>query len=393
MTKGEDIAILVVAAGSGVRAGAGLPKQYRPLFGKPVLAHTLAQMRAALPDASIQIVANPDHGELLGPILHGLHAMPVVAGGATRQESVRKGLAALAGDHPHIVLIHDAARPFISAHVVKGLVERLENDPALDGVAPGIAVIDSLKSCDAEGHVTGSTARDGLWRIQTPQVFRFDAINAAHQQHGASEGLTDDFAVAEKAGLSLALLPGEDSNIKITTEADFVRGEAILLNRHGDVRTGQGFDVHAFAEGDHVMLCGVKVPHDQGLAGHSDADVGLHALTDAVLGAIGAGDIGTHFPPTDPQWRGVSSDRFLKHAADLVSAQDGIIAHVDVTLICERPRIGPHRLAMVKRISDILGLNETRVSVKATTTEGLGFTGRREGIAAMATATIRLPLS
>jgi 2-C-methyl-D-erythritol 4-phosphate cytidylyltransferase / 2-C-methyl-D-erythritol 2,4-cyclodiphosphate synthase len=240
------------------------------------------------------------------------------------------------------------------------------------------------------GRIAGTLDRSGLWRALTPQGFRFEAILAAHED-AAGRDLTDDAAVAEAAGLPVALVESSEENFKVTTADDLARAERMMMLRLGDVRTGQGFDVHAFGPGDHVWLCGVALPHDHGLVGHSDADVGLHALTDALLGAIGAGDIGSHFPPSDPQWRGASSDRFLRHAADLVARAGGIVAHVDVTLICERPKVGPHRAAMAERIAAILCVARERVSVKATTTERLGFTGRGEGIAAQAVATVRLP--
>jgi 2-C-methyl-D-erythritol 4-phosphate cytidylyltransferase/2-C-methyl-D-erythritol 2,4-cyclodiphosphate synthase len=312
--------------------------------------------------------------------------MPPIAGGPTRQDSVRLGLEALAAYCPQRVLIHDGARPFPD----KQLVDRV-----LDGLDKAVAAIPCLPLRDtikrAEGGMIYETIdRSALWRAQTPQGFHFDAILAAHRAAIGRE-LTDDAAVAEAAGLSPLIVDGSEDNLKVTTAEDLAAAERLLAARQGDVRVGQGFDVHPFAPGDHLWVCGIRVPHGLSLAGHSDADVGLHALTDAVLGAIGAGDIGMHFPPSDPRWRGAASDQFLSHAADLVRARGGTVAAVDVTVICERPKIAPHRAAMVERIAAILGIRPDRVSVKATTTEKLGFTGRAEGMAAQAVATVRLP--
>lgn len=380
------ISVLIVAAGRGTRLGGETPKQYRPLLGRPVLAHAVDGVRRALPDAGIVCVIGEGDESTYRAAL-GDAAPAFVTGGASRQASVRNGLTALANDAPDIVLIHDAARPFVVETVAARLVEVLAADAA-DAVAPGLAVPDSLRR-EADGVFT-PLARAGVWRVQTPQAFRFPQILAAHEAAAGAE-MTDDLSVAEAAGLRVRLIPGDERALKITTADDLQRAEAMLLAARGDVRTGHGYDVHAFAPGDHVMLCGVKVPHGAGLAGHSDADVGLHALTDALLGAIGAEDIGAHFPPTDPRWKGAASDAFLRHAADLIAARDGVIAHVDVTLVCEAPKVSPHRAAMKARVAAILNLDAARVSVKATTTEGLGFTGRREGIAAYATATVRLP--
>jgi 2-C-methyl-D-erythritol 4-phosphate cytidylyltransferase/2-C-methyl-D-erythritol 2,4-cyclodiphosphate synthase len=314
----------------------------------------------------------------------GLALGAPIFGGATRQESVRNGLEAIAADRPDHVLIHDAARPFVSAALIARVTQALER---ADAAAPFLAVTDTLRMASAGGYVP--VPRDNLVRAQTPQGFRFDAILDAHRRFAAEE-VTDDVALAERAGLSFAAVVGEESNVKVTTPDDFFLAER-LARGASETRTGTGFDVHRFAPGDHVWLCGVKVPHELSLEGHSDADVGLHALTDAILGALGAGDIGMHFPPTDERWRGAASHRFLAHSMSLLRERGGELVHVDVTLICERPKVGPHRDAMRARIAGILGVAETRVSVKATTTEGLGFTGRGEGIAAQAIATVRLP--
>lgn len=374
---------LIVAAGSGRRFGDPTPKQYHLLADKPLLRHCLeAFLRHPRIDA-VQVVIDPAHRALYDASCAGLDLPEPVAGGATRQQSVRRGLDALAVDPPERVLIHDAARPGVDARIIDGVLDTLTRAPA---ALPALAVTDTLKRADATGRVVGTVERDRLYRAQTPQGFAFAAIHAAHQRF-ADAALTDDIALAEAAGLAALITPGAADNDKITYAADLVRPTAI------EHRTGSGFDVHRFdPDGDHCMLCGVAVPHSAGLAGHSDADVGLHALTDALLATIAAGDIGDHFPPDDPAWRGAASDRFLAHAAGLVDQAGGRTLHVDVTLICERPRIGPYRAAMRARLAEILGLEIERVSVKATTTEGLGFTGRGEGIAAQAVATVGLTL-
>lgn len=380
------IAVILVAAGRGQRAGAGIPKQYRPLLGEPLLRWTARSFARLSRAPAILPVIHPDDADLCQAALAGISTLPPVWGGETRQESVLRGLEALEASEPHLVLIQDGARPLTSnatiTRVIAALAER-------DGAIAALPVNDSLKRGDAT--IEGSVARDGLWRAQTPQGFRYRPILAAHRA-ARGKALTDDAAVAEMAGMTIALVPGDEDNIKVTTEGDFARAERVLLSRAGDVRTGSGFDVHRFGPGDHVWLCGLRIPHTHGLVGHSDADVGLHAITDALLGAVGEGDIGLHFPPSDERWRGAASDAFLRHAVDLVRKRQGIVAHLDLTLICERPKVSPHRAAMIMRIAEIVGIDVTRVSVKATTTEGLGFTGRSEGIAAQAIATVRLPL-
>src|SRR6478672_11812703 len=312
--------------------------------------------------------------------------------GATRQASVHAGLEALVSQKPDVVLIHDAARPFVSAALISRAIEAASRTSA---AIPAIPVSDTIKLIDANGNVEATPERARLRVAQTPQAFRFDVILDAHRR-AARDGrsdFTDDAALAEWAGLTVATFEGDPANMKLTTPEDFVRGEARLGAMLSDVRTGNGYDVHAFGNGDHLMICGVRVPHSRGFLAHSDGDVGLHALVDAILGALADGDIGSHFPPSDPKWKGASSDQFLKYAVDRVTARSGRIAHLDVTLICERPKVGPHRDAMRARIAEITGLNLSRVAVKATTSERLGFTGREEGIAAMASATIRLPWS
>ncbi len=374
-------AVLIVAAGKGERAGTSLPKQYEALAGQPMLRRTV-QAFAGHP---VQVVIGPGQEALSRAALAGLDLPAPVPGGATRQESVRLGLEALGQDAPDFVLIHDAARPLVSAKVIAAVIAALEG--GAEGALPMVAAADTLRRMDAHGHFT-LVSRENLYRAQTPQGFIYARILAAHRQHAATE-VTDDVALAELAGMTVAMVEGEEKNIKVTRKEDFALAET-LLGATGDVRTATGYDVHKFTAGDHIWLCGLKLPHSHGLEGHSDADVGLHAITDALLGCIGEGDIGMHFPPTDERWRGAASWKFLDHAASLVRAKGGVITHVDVTLICERPKVGPHRDAMKAKVAEILGLELSRVSVKATTTEGLGFTGRRQGIAAQAIATVRL---
>jgi 2-C-methyl-D-erythritol 4-phosphate cytidylyltransferase/2-C-methyl-D-erythritol 2,4-cyclodiphosphate synthase len=381
-----SIYALVLAAGRGSRFGGALPKQYLPLGGISVLRHAVSAFAAHPRVTGVLVAIRPEDRAEYDAALAGLDLLPPVPGGAERQDSVRLGLEALAEHQPSMVLIHDGARPFPDARLIGRVVDALDSTPA---AIPGLPLGDTIKRV-ADGHIRETVDRTGLWRVQTPQGFHFDALLAAHRA-AAGQALTDDAAVIEAAGIAPVIVAGSEENLKITTAQDLAAAERLIAVRQGDIRVGQGFDVHPFGPGDHIMVCGVAVPHEQGLVGHSDADVGLHALTDAVLGAIGAGDIGMHFPPSDPHWKGASSDRFLAHAAGLVRAKGGSIAALDVTIICERPRIGPHRAAMVARVADIVGLTADQVSVKATTTERLGFTGRGEGIAAQAVATVRLP--
>jgi 2-C-methyl-D-erythritol 4-phosphate cytidylyltransferase/2-C-methyl-D-erythritol 2,4-cyclodiphosphate synthase len=377
---------LIVAAGSGTRLGGDVPKQYLPLAGRAVLRHSVEMFLRHPAISGIRVVISAEHRALYDSAIAGLAILPPVLGGASRQDSVRNGLESLADLRPDSVLIHDAARPFLTRDVIDRTLAALDDAP---GAVVAVPVTDTLKRAH-DGCVAGTVDRSALWRAQTPQGFRYAGIVAAHRQAKGS-AMTDDAAVAEAAGLPVKLVMGADDNFKITTADDLRRAERLLGAAAQEFRTGTGYDVHRFAAGDGVTICGVRIAHDQSLEGHSDADVGLHALTDAILGTIGAGDLGSHFPPGDPRWRGADSARFLVHAAGLVAAKGGRIAHVDVTLICERPKIAPHRAAMVARIAAILGVEQGRVSVKATTTEGLGFTGRREGIAAQAVATVALP--
>jgi 2-C-methyl-D-erythritol 4-phosphate cytidylyltransferase/2-C-methyl-D-erythritol 2,4-cyclodiphosphate synthase len=379
---------LIVAAGRGERAqgpAAAPPKQYWPLAGKAVLRWAAETFASHPLISSVQIVIADADRQYYEAATSRLRLRPPVIGGPTRQHSVRHGLEALSETATQNVLIHDGARPFVSAALITRVIGALES---ADAAVPMLPVADTLRRKTADGFRI--EPRDDLLRAQTPQGFRFSSILTAHRTF-LEMNATDDFALAERAGLLLATVPGEEVNLKLTTRDDFILAERIASESLCDIRTGTGFDVHRFAAGDHVWLCGVKIPHGFGLEGHSDADCGLHALTDAILGAIGAADIGVHFPPTDERWRGAPSHVFLAHAASLVRDKGGIIAHVDVTLICEQPKIAPHREAMRARIAEILALDIERVSVKATTTEGLGFAGRREGIAAQAVATIRLP--
>lgn len=375
---------IIVAAGSGVRAGAGIPKQYRLVQGKPLLRHAIDRLQAHPGIDSISVVINPDDRSHYDAAVAGLTLDQPVAGGATRQQSVLHGLSALAEGPPTLVLVHDAARAFVPATLIDALLAALAESQN-DGAVPGLLINDSLRRGTI--HYDAAVDRAGLFRVQTPQAFRFAPLLAAHR--AAPAGATDELGIAMAAGLRVAITPGDERAFKVTEPQDFAKAAAMMTNLSS--RAASGFDVHRFGPGDHVWLCGIRIPHSRGLIGHSDADAALHALTDALLGTIGAGDIGDHFPPSDPKWRGAASDQFLAHAASLVRDAGGIIDHVDVTIISEQPKIGPHRAAMRARLAEILGLEVARTSVKATTTEALGFTGRNEGLAAQAIASVRLP--
>jgi 2-C-methyl-D-erythritol 4-phosphate cytidylyltransferase/2-C-methyl-D-erythritol 2,4-cyclodiphosphate synthase len=388
-------AVIIVAAGRGTRAAgqAPKPKQYVDIGGEAVLTRSIAAFLGHGRIQIVQAVIHPDDRELYDAAIAALPSpklMAPVAGGRNRQQSVLAGLETLRASTPSKVLIHDAARPFISGAVIDRVLDALEDAAAALAALP---LSDTLKA-ERNGLVTRTVSRDGLWRAQTPQGFRFSAILEAHRAAAlaAPEEFTDDASIAEWHGLDVAIVMGAERNIKLTTMEDFELAELVLASGRAplEARTGTGFDVHAFEPGDSAILCGVAIPHDRKLAGHSDADVGLHALTDALLGAIGAGDIGRHFPPSDPQWKGADSSLFLAHTVTLLRGKGARIVNVDVTLICESPKIGPHAPAMRARVAEILGIGVGRVSVKATTTEGLGFTGRREGIAAMASATVEM---
>jgi len=383
--------VIVVAAGNGLRAGDGVPKQFRTLADRAVLHWTLAAFVGQPGIRRVIPIINPSCAELFEKAAGDLAGVSApVPGGRTRQASVRAGLESLASDPPDLVLIHDAARPFVSPRMVADAIEAATKSGA---AAPALALVDTIKSLSGQDFISRGPDRETLRSVQTPQAFRYDLILAAHRSHAGTDDLTDDAAVAEAAGHRVATFPGDPANMKITTPEDFVTAERQIALALADVRNATGFDVHAFGPGDHVMLGGIKIEHSQGLDGHSDADVVLHALTDALLGTIGSGDIGSHFPPSDPQWKGASSDLFLVHAAKLVRERGGMIAHLDATVICEAPKIGPHRDAMRQRIAEIVEIPVDRVSVKATTSEKLGFTGRGEGIAALSSATVRLPWS
>ena len=373
------IAAILVAAGSGSRFGAATPKQFLPLAGRPVIRHAAESLATHV--SHLQPVGDAAPIEAA---LAGLTHLPTVPGGASRQDSVRAGLEVLVPHAPDVVLVHAAARPCIPPGPVPALLAALERHP---GAIPALPVADTLKR-GRDGVILATVPRDGLYRAQTPQAFRFAALLAAHR--AGFQGATDDASLLEAAGQAVALVPGGDDNIKLTYPEDLARLERIMA-AHLIPRVGTGFDVHVLAAGRPLMLCGVVVPHDKGLAGHSDADVGIHALCDAIYGALAEGDIGRHFPPSEATWKDADSTRFLAHAAGRIAARGGVLANADVTLICERPKIAPHAEAMRARLAALLGVDSGRVSVKATTTEKLGFTGRGEGIAAQAAATVLLP--
>lgn len=373
---------IVVAAGSGSRAGGD--KQYRMLAGKPVVRWSVEALRGAGAGEIVVVVA-PGSEARMAQALHGLAGWRAVAGGIERADSVRAGLASLACAPDAAVLIHDAARPLLSGDIIEGLIGALDH---ADGALPALPVADSLRRGDADGVMAGAVDRAGLWRAQTPQAFRRGVIERAYTAWTSSDAPTDEASVVQAAGGTVRLIEGDPRLLKLTYPEDFAMAEALIPRQ---TRIGSGYDVHRWGPGGSVWLCGIEVPHDRTLIGHSDADAGLHALTDAILGALAEGDIGDHFPPSDPKWKGASSDQFLLHAAGMVEARGGRIVNVDVTLICEQPKVKPHRLAMRERIAHLLQLPLDAVSVKATTSEGLGFTGRGEGLAAQAVCAIELP--
>jgi len=392
------VAVIIVAAGRGHRAGAGQPKQYLPLCGKSILQHTIESFLNAPYVNLIQTVIHEDDralydqatAELSLEIFPEISLADPVTGGATRQQSVMNGLMALADQEPDLVLIHDAARPFVTPGHIEEIIVKAAGHGA---VIPTLPLVDTVKQV-RDGRIAKTVDRSMLARAQTPQAFRYKLIYMAHRKLAgkpADRDLTDDCAIAEACGITVLSIPGEERNFKITTPEDLKKAEQMIKQNLTDIRTGLGYDVHAFEPGNQVILGGVAIDHDRKLKGHSDADVALHALTDALLGAISEGDIGLHFPPTDPQWKGAGSGIFLKHAARLIADRGGLISHIDLTIICEAPKITPHRARIRDNIADMLDLDPSRVSVKATTTEKLGFTGRAEGIAAQAVATVRLP--
>jgi len=386
-----EFAALVVAGGGGSRAGAGAPKQYRLINGEPVLRHSLRLFTDHRDVGAVQAVIRHEDVAHYERASAGLpKCLPAVPGGATRQASVLAGLERLVNTAPRFVLIHDAARPFAET----ALIDRAISAARGRGAAiPAVALVDTIKRVDGSGIVLGNVDRSELRAVQTPQVFPFDTLLIAHRRASVAglNEFTDDAAIMEWAGGSVATFEGSPDNLKLTTAHDFERAHAQAAQMLGDIRTGSGYDVHAFTDGDHVTLGGIRIPYAKRLSGHSDADVLLHAITDAILGAIADGDIGHHFPPSDEKWRGADSSAFVKFAVARVRERGGMLAHIDGTLICEAPKIGPHRDAMRAKIAEICGIETGRVGVKATTNEGLGFIGRNEGIAAMASATVRLP--
>ncbi len=382
------VAGIIVAAGHGSRAGKEIPKQYNMLLGRPVLAWSVEAFHLAKISPLI-VVHAPAHADLIVAALRGAPPYRPVLGGANRTASVRAGLASLKADRPDAVLIHDAARPGVSDAAIRAVVDALA--AGAHGAAPALPVADALRRVGADGFGAEPVARTGLVRVQTPQGFRMGVIEAAYEALAPDAAYDDDLEVARVAGARVRIVPGAVELAKLTYAEDFAMLER-LLHKPRATCVGMGFDAHRFGAGDHVMLCGVRIAHDRGLIGHSDADAGWHALVDAILGALGAGDIGEHFPPSDARWKGASSAVFLKRASELVSAAQARIVHIDITLVCERPKISPHREAMRARTAEALGVPLARVSVKATTTEKLGFLGREEGLAAQAVATLDRPL-
>lgn len=390
------VVALIVAAGRGSRFGGAGPKQYAPLAGAPLLRHSLAAFTTHPEIDAVRAVIHPDDQTLYEEAANGLDLLPSIHGGQSRQHSVLRGLESLLEIAPRAVLIHDGARPCVAEAVISRAVEGLDQ---AEGVIAALPLTETLKRVEKAGQrISETVPRENLWRAQTPQAFDFATILAAHRrldESGMLDRMTDDAAVAEQAGLAVSVVEGDPRNIKVTAPGDLETLERWMVPENAlpqrDLRTGTGFDVHRFGPGDTVCLCGVRIPHSSGLRGHSDADVGLHAITDAILGAVAAGDIGDHFPPSDSRWRDANSKIFLQHAANLVAEMNGTIRHLDVTLICEAPKIGPHKETMRHVIAEISGIDAARVSVKATTTEGLGFTGRGEGIAAQAIVTVALP--
>ncbi len=378
-----DVVAILLAAGQGTRFGAARPKQYLDLAGKPVLRHAAEALLAEGVVTALQPVCPAGEEAVLAGMLHGLPALPPVAGGATRAASVRAGLAALAARGPDIVLVHDAARPVVPAGTIAALLRALESQP---GAIPAQPVSDTLKRGKA-GLIEATIARDGLFRAQTPQAFRFTTLVAAHA--GNPDDATDDAELLERIGAAVALVSGSERNVKITFPEDLER--VTIPAQHMVCRVGTGFDVHRLVPGRRLILCGIVVPHETGLDGHSDADVGIHALCDAIYGALGEGDIGRHFPPSQMTWKDADSAQFLEHAAARIAARGGRLVNADVTLICERPKIGPHAKAMEARLASLLGVDAARVGVKATTTERLGFAGREEGIACQTAVSILMP--
>jgi len=376
---------VIVAAGRGARARGEIPKQYMNLAGRPVLRWSVDALARAGVEQTVIAIA-PEHAKFGRAATEGALGVRIVSGGVTRTASVRAGLAAV--DGADVILVHDAARPGLTPEIVRALVGAIQAGAA--GAAPALPIADSLRRMDRRGNVTGEIEREGLMRVQTPQAFRAAVLREAYAALPVDASASDDLAVVRAHGGACVLIPGDARLMKITYPEDLALMER-MFGSQSVTCVGTGFDAHRFGSGDHVTLCGVRIAHEKGLLGHSDADAGWHALVDAILGALGEGDIGAHFPPSDPQWKGASSERFLRHAAKLAANAGARIVHVDVTLVCERPKIGPHREAMRSRTAEVLGLPVSRVSVKATTTERMGFLGREEGLASQATATLERP--
>lgn len=389
-----SVAVVIVAGGSGLRAGGEIPKQYQLIGGKPVIRWTLEAFLSHPLVSLVQSVIGEGHGELFASATRGLDLPAPVTGGANRQDSCRLGVEACAAGKPQRILIHDAARPFISHAVIANVIAELDH---CDAVIPGLPVADTMKFAP-DGVIERTVDRGSMWFVQTPQGFTFDKILAAHRQaaRDGKNNFTDDAAVAEYAGLPVRIAAGDQANRKLTTSHDVRVADKELSSRlfieRPDVRTGQGIDFHVFEAGDGVILCGVKIPHGAKLKGHSDADAAMHALTDAILGAIGEADIGKHFPPSEPRWKGEPSSTFLLKAMELLGDRKGIIANADLTILAEAPRVGPHIAAMKAVLAPLLQVAPDRIAIKATTTEEMGAIGRKEGIAAFATVTVRLPL-
>lgn len=384
----KKIAVIIVAAGRGSRAGEGIPKQYRNVAGTPLLRRTLDTIRASLPEAMLLAVIHPDDQELYDQATKAVSVLPPAYGGTTRQISVLNGLTRINELRPDFVLVHDAARPFVSAKLLQRLMMKLE--AGSKAVVPAVPIFDTVKRV-GNNIIEETVDRSRLFVVQTPQGFCYQSLIEAHA-NSLSDQMTDDAAVMEAAGHSVEISTGDERNFKVTTEPDFKKAESYIMAELADIRVGSGYDVHRFEAGDHIWLCGVKIPFTKSLAGHSDADVALHAITDALLSSVAAGDIGVHFPPSEKKWRGAASEIFLRKACEIIQSKGGSISHITVCLICEKPKIGPHSSAMQSRVAKMLGITPDRVSIQATTTEGLGFTGREEGIAAQATATVRLPI-
>lgn len=386
------VAALIVAAGRGSRLGSDIPKQYIPLAGKRLLRYTVKPFVNHPAIDAVRVIIHPDDRELYEEATHGLALLEPVIGGERRQDSVCIGLESLKEFNPQKILIHDGARPFVTSRLISHILEALEEHPA---VIPALPVTDTLKRVD-ENTVATTIDRTNVYQVQTPQGFDYATILELHQK-GKSQDFTDDAGLCEAFNLPVTVTTGSTRNVKITTRKDLERAENMLHSATTfETRVGTGFDVHRFKpaieQDNTIMLCGIPVPHSEAIEAHSDGDIGLHAIVDALLGTIGAGDIGSHFPPSDPQWKDAPSHRFLSHAAALISEASGRIVNIDVTLICEHPKVGPYRDAMRRRIAEILAISKERVSVKATTTEKMGFTGRKEGLAAQAVASVSLPV-